>query len=794
MASNKFSILLGIAFLASCADEAGGPRGTTTPRADTGGPGPFDGSMLGDDASTGDAGISATPDASAPQADAGLSLNGVPFYGSGGSATGGTGCVAAEVCNNGVDDNCDTRIDENCPCTPGELPCYTGFPAQAGVGVCTWGTQTCTQHSEDLVLGPCLDEGRPQQVVCGGGMDYHCNGIIDEGCNCNPGETRACYTGPTGTSGVGLCHDGTQACVSNGSSADWGPCEGEVVPAATNPCDGQDHLCNGDPSTNCECVLGTNQACYSGPVATRNVGLCHDGTQECVQVGGVPAWGPCTGEALPAAQNICDGQDHLCNNNPASGCACVLGTSRACYEGPAGTENVGVCHGGSQSCTSVGGVPTWGSCTGQVLPSANTCDGVNRACNADPNLGCDCTVGTTRPCYDGPVGTAGVGLCHGGVQTCGVGAGGVGSAWGTCTGQVVPAPNTCDGIDRQCDNNPTAGCNCILNETRACYDGPGGTQGVGICRAGTQTCNNASGSLAWGACSGQILPQATDVCGNNQDDNCVNGVDEGCGPAITCPGNTSVLAGQGVQLTASASSPGRTIAGWSWVITNAPIGGVGTPNQWAPDPPTSASETFTPFIVGTYTIHVTATDSAGASASCDVQVTAQGHGLRATLTWDGIGDIDLHVHNGNNSPWFSSDDCFYGNCQSTSGALPWDAAGVADDPRLDFDNVTADGPENTSIDVPALGRSYTIGVHNYAYRSDLGQNSLRHATIQIFCGGSSVPSATFTSNLLDGTAWGPNCNANAFWKVASVVFTSPDTCTVTPVNAYTQASPRCSSF
>ena len=30
---------------------------------------------------------------------------------------------------------------------------------------------------------------------------------------CVPGETRPCYTGPNGSSGVGICHDGMETCI-----------------------------------------------------------------------------------------------------------------------------------------------------------------------------------------------------------------------------------------------------------------------------------------------------------------------------------------------------------------------------------------------------------------------------------------------------------------------------------------------------------------------------------------------------------------------------------------------------
>ena len=55
------------------------------------------------------------------------------------------------------------------------------------------------------------------------------NGCEREGgCECNPGETRPCYTGRAGTEDVGVCQGGTQECLSDGSG--YGNCDGQVVP------------------------------------------------------------------------------------------------------------------------------------------------------------------------------------------------------------------------------------------------------------------------------------------------------------------------------------------------------------------------------------------------------------------------------------------------------------------------------------------------------------------------------------------------------------------------------------
>jgi hypothetical protein len=253
---------------------------------------------------------------------------------------------------------------------------------------------------------------------------------------------------------------------------------------------------------------------------------------------------------------------------------------------------------------------------------------------------------------------------------------------------------------------------------------------------------------------------------------------------VTCPADQTTPAGTPVPINVTATSMGGNITSINWSVTNGPQGGIGTPGQWNPDPPMGMSEQFLPYIVGSYTIHVVVTDSNNNTASCDTHVTAEGHGLRVELTWDGTGDCDLHFHDQNMTPWFQNDDCYYSN-----RSPQWDAANpiaTADNPQLDFDNTVSFGPENTRLDTPALGTVYTIAVHNYRACND-------HATIQIFCGGGTMPVQTFVSNLLTGGSAG-NCNDGSFWKVATVVFNSPAVCAVTPIDTYTTGTDACSTF
>ncbi|HVY47286.1 MAG TPA: hypothetical protein VHB21_15465 [Minicystis sp.] len=130
--------------------------------------------------------------------------------------------------------------------------------------------------------------------------------------------------------------------------------------------------------------------------------------------------------------------------------ACTPGEKKACYDGPAGTEGVGVCKAGHATCRADGS--GFGPCEGEVRPKKedcatpedDDCDGVANQASA----GCVCTPGDTQPCYDGAMGTKDVGLCHGGTQTCADD----GTSWGDCAGEVTPTPEDCSMRgDEDCD-------------------------------------------------------------------------------------------------------------------------------------------------------------------------------------------------------------------------------------------------------------------------------------------------------------------------------------------------------
>ena len=154
---------------------------------------------------------------------------------------------ATEVCN-GIDDNCDSVIDEGCNCTEGQTePFYTGQNGTEGTGTCHSGTRTCVSGNWDIAV----PEVTPQTEVCNG-IDNDCDGVVNEGCNCTNGQNETFYTGPSGTQDIGICHEGTKACV-NGQ---WSTTSSQITPQAESCGDGADNNCNGQVDEFCGTVLG----------------------------------------------------------------------------------------------------------------------------------------------------------------------------------------------------------------------------------------------------------------------------------------------------------------------------------------------------------------------------------------------------------------------------------------------------------------------------------------------------------------------------------------------------------
>ncbi len=87
-----------------------------------------------------------------------------------------------------------------------------------------------------------------------------------------------------------------------------------------------------------------------------------------------------------------NGLDDNCNGTVDEGCLCVTDQAESCFTGPPDRRNIGACRDGTVRCGELG---LWGTCTGDVVPHDEVCDGIDNNCDGrvDENLsGCASSV------------------------------------------------------------------------------------------------------------------------------------------------------------------------------------------------------------------------------------------------------------------------------------------------------------------------------------------------------------------------------------------------------------------
>jgi len=288
--------------------------------------------------------------------------------------------------------------------------------------------------------------------------------------DCSSGETRSCGDD------TGECQEGVETCINN----EWsGDCVGDITPG-TEICDNRDNDCDGQTDEG----LSQTQSC--------GVGECQHTINTCVN-GQPETCNPYQG----ATAEVCEGsRDEDCDGNVDEGCSCTTGQTQDCG------IDVGQCQEGTQTCTN--GI--WGSCAGEIGPSAEVCDGLDNDCDGTPDDG-----------ISQPV-SCGEGICFHTIQTC------TNGQPQTCNPYEGAQSEVCEGsLDEDCDGQVDEGCSCTTGDTQVC-----GTD-VGQCQAGTQTCTNGVWSST---CAGEIAA-STETC-DGLDNDCNGAVDDHDFGTSTC--------------------------------------------------------------------------------------------------------------------------------------------------------------------------------------------------------------------------------------------------------------------
>ncbi|UQA56277.1 DUF4215 domain-containing protein [Polyangium aurulentum] len=253
-------------------------------------------------------------------------------------------------------------------------------------------------------------------------------------------------------------------------------------------------------------------------------------------------------------QRVCDGvgnekplplpTDTPDDGNPCTEDLCTIGGprnvpaagARSCYSGSALTIGKGTCAAGVVHCSDTGEPVT--ACEGERTPAPETCDDaiLDEDCDGQANeegSDCICQPGQLEPCYTGPAGTQGTGICHAGQRACLAD----GRTYGQCLSEQKPIPEDCEADlrDEDCDgqvNEEGPSCRCgdgYLSNGEACDDGNTSAE---------DACNPICGLAACGdgfAQPGEECDDGNAVDGDGCNEHCEI---SGCGDGVLQPGES----------------------------------------------------------------------------------------------------------------------------------------------------------------------------------------------------------------------------------------------------------------
>ena len=393
-----------------------------------------------------------------------------------------------EACN-GVDDDCDSMVDEDFPAKGAACDGDDGDDCADGV----W---ECNAAQDGLV---CTDDGAAHAEACNG-VDDDCDGEVDEDF---PGLGQACDGDD-----ADLCKNGVTACKSDGSAAE---CAGEGDAGGAELCNLKDDDCDGEVDEGFD-TLGA--ACDSD-----DADECADDVVACAPSGLTTV---CEDQG-PALAELCNGQDDDCDGAkdedfPDLGQPCDSGADADLC-----VDDVRVCvpDGGGTTCQDQGGA------------LSEVCNGLDDDCDGDtdepwPTLGQPCDGDDEDHCKGGAL------VCNAAKTSL------------ICNDDPQSVPELCNGKDDDCDGQadelwPTLGEACDGADADQCADGvvvcaPGqaGTMCSDDPASHTELCNSKDDD-----CDGQVdegfspgtacdSPVDSDLCQDDVLACTADGLDTGC--------------------------------------------------------------------------------------------------------------------------------------------------------------------------------------------------------------------------------------------------------------------------
>jgi hypothetical protein len=236
--------------------------------------------------------------------------------------------------------------------TGSDVDCTDGSFTLPGLGICRAGKKHCNDNG---TFGVCVGAIGKKTEACDNNLDDDCDGTVNNGCACSPGDTRSC--GPA-QAGTGVCKNGTQSC----NTGAWGNCVGAVNPVVRNCGGAADNDCNGtadNQESACACdgttAVGGTRACSTG-----QFGVCGAGTQTCGSAGSIAAWGGCVANTTPQPRSCASANDNDCNgiaDNVETACKCdgtySVGAKITCLQSPVFLQ---------KTCMASGTMAIWGNC------------------------------------------------------------------------------------------------------------------------------------------------------------------------------------------------------------------------------------------------------------------------------------------------------------------------------------------------------------------------------------------------------------------------------------------------